>query len=297
MLEYLVFRFLSLLAPRIPLRLAYRLCDPIGDLAWLLLRARRRTVRANLAAILGADAGDLDRRVRQVFREGARYYYDTFLAPALSDRDLERLVSVEGWENLERALQQGKGAVVVTAHLGSPSLVAQILGVRKRKIVVVVEPIRPPGLFDLMSRARATRGEIRLLPLGPDTTRELSDALRRNEIVGLVADRDVAGNGVPVRFFGRETPMPAGPVMLSIRSGAPLIPAFTYRVGDGHFLARVDPPLEMERTGSLREDLHRNTQRMVSVLEAAIRRSPEQWVVFEPIWSERATGCSSGEVR
>lgn len=297
MLEYLVFRFLSLLAPRIPPRLAYRLCDPIGDLAWLLLPARRRTVRANLEAILGSDASDIDRRARQVFREGARYYYDTFLAPALSDTELERLITVEGWENLERALQQGRGVVMVTAHLGSPSLVAQILGVRKRKIVVVVEPVRPPQLFDLMSRARATRGEIRILPLGPDTTKELSEALRRNEIVGLVADRDVAGNGVPVRFFGRETSMPVGPVMLSIRSGAPLITAFAYRVEGGRFLACIDPPLEIERTGNLREDLCRNTQRVAAVLEAAIRRSPEQWAVFEPIWFEKDAGHSSGEER
>ncbi len=294
MLEYLVFRLLSLLAPRIPPRVAYWLCNPIGDAICRLLAGRRRTVRRNLSTILGPQARDLDRRTREVFREGVKNYYDTFLAPALSDQELERLVSLEGWDNLRRALERGKGVVLVTAHLGSPSLVAQILGTRKCRLTVVAEPLRPRRLFELMARVRATREGIRIVPFGPTVTGELTEALRRNEIVGLVADRDISKNGVPVRFFGVDTLLPVGPVMLALRTGAALVPAFTHRLEGGSLVGRIDEPMELERTGSLREDLRLNTQKLATVMEEAVRKSPEQWTVFEPIWPEEGSETRLG---
>lgn len=287
MLEYLVFRLLSLLAPRIPPRVAYRLCNPIGDLACWLLPSRRRIVRQNLSMVLGGEPPDLARRTRGVFREGVKYYYDTFRASSLSDQEMERVISLQGWDNLQGALARGKGALVLTAHFGSPALVAQILAVRKCRVTAVAEALPNRRLLDLMSRVRAGHG-IRVVPFGPSITRELTAALGRNEVVGVVGDRDIQKTGVPVRFFGRETTLPVGPVMLALRTGAALLPSFTYRQKDGHFAAFIGEPLQLERTGRLQEDLRRGTQRVAELLEEAIKKSPEQWIVFEPIWSEGA---------
>ncbi len=286
MLEYLVFRLLSLLAPRIPLRVAYWLCNPIGDLTYWLLARQRRVVHRNLSVVLSSQSQGLNRLARQLFREGAKNYYDTFLAPSLSDLEVERLITLEGWDNLESALERGKGAILVTAHLGSPALVAQVVAARNRKMTVVVEPIRPQELFDLMARVR-TRGDlVTVVPFGPTVTQELAEILRRNELVGIVADRDVSKNGVPVQFFGLETLLPVGPVMLALRTGAALLPAFTYRRRGGGFTAWIGEPLRLERSRNLRADLRQNTQMIARVFEEAIRKSPEQWTVFEPIWPE-----------
>lgn len=286
MLEYLVFRLLSLLAPRIPPEVAYRLCNPIGDLACWLLAPRRRIVRQNLAVVLGGEPPDLARRTREVFREGAKYYYDTFRAPSLSDHEMERVIALQGWDNLDGALARGKGALLLTAHFGSPAFVAQILAVRKYRVTAVAEALPNRRLLDLMSRVRGGRG-IRVVPFGPSVTRELTEALGRNEVVGVVGDRDILKTGLPVRFFGEKTTLPVGPVMLALRTGAALLPAFTYRVDGGHFAAYIGEPLQLERTGRLQEDLRRGTQRVADLLEEAIKKSPEQWIVFEPIWSER----------
>lgn len=265
----------------------------MGEIAYRLLPRRRANVQRNLSVILKGKAEKLDELARNVFREGASYYYDNFRIPALSDQELERTITLQGWENLERGLATGKGVILVTAHLGSPVLVAQILAVRRYKLVSVVEAIRPPQLLDLMVRIRGSRG-IRMVPFAPSIVRELAEALERNEIVGLVADRDIQKNGVAARFFGSETTMPTGPVMLAIRTGATLIPAFTYRSGDGHFVARIEEPLELERTGKLKDNIRINTQRMASVLEKAIAEKPEQWVVFEPVWPETAAADRLG---
>lgn len=283
MLEYLVFSLFSMIAPRVPPAVAHSFLGWIGDIAYWLLPRRRANVRQNLSIVLQGNTERLDELVREVFREGARYYYDNFRVPALSDQELERAIHLEGWENLERGLARGKGVVLVTAHLGSPVLVAQILAARRCRVVSVVEAIKPPQLLDLMVRIRGSRG-IRLVPFGPNIVHELTKALELNQIVGLAADRDIQKNGVPASFFNKETTMPIGPVMLAIRTGATLMPAFTYRSEDGHFLANIGHPLEMERTGKLKEDIRINTQRLAEILEKAISAKPEQWIVFEPVW-------------
>ena len=295
MLQYWLFRLFSLLVPLIPPAVAYRLCDWLGAVLCRLLRRQHRNVRGNLSVVLGghADQSRVNALVCKVFREGAKYYYDTFRVPTLSDSALERLVTVEGWEKLDRCLAKGRGVVVFTGHIGSPALVAQILAVRGYCVTSVVEPVEPESLFELMTRVRGSRG-IRFVPLGPSSARELMDALRRNEIVGIVADRDVGGTGVSVDFFGIETRLPAGPALLALRAGADLLPAFTYRVGEGRFVGQIWDPIEVRRTGKLREDVRLNTQEMGRALEKAIRRSPEQWVVFEPIWPEGISPSGPG---
>ncbi|MGI5836280.1 MAG: lysophospholipid acyltransferase family protein, partial [Chloroflexota bacterium] len=281
---YLVFRVLSLIAPKTPPTVAYRILGWVGDLAYRLLSRQRSNVQRNLSVVLNSDTEGADILAREVFREGARYYYDNFRIPSLSDEELEEAIHLEGWENLEGGLAKGKGVVLVSAHLGSPVLVAQILAARKLKVVSVVEAISPPQLLDLMVRIRGSRG-IRLVPFHSNIVRELTESLERNEIVGLVADRDIQKNGVPVLFFGRETTIPIGPIMLAIRTGATVIPAFTYRNGDNRFLAHIGSPLELERTGKLKDDIRINTQRLAGIMEKAISAKPEQWIVFEPVWS------------
>jgi len=295
-LEYLVFGVLSLVAPLLPPGLAYWLCDRFGDVAYLLLSRQRNTVRGNLRRVMGPRAEGLGRRVRRVFRQGARYYYDTFRIPALELEEFDRMIRVEGWEHLEDALRRGCGVLMFTAHLGSPALVAQILATKGYRVTTPVEPVKSRRLLNLMTRIRGSRG-IRLIPLGPASTRELAEALRRNEIVGMVVDRDLQKTGIAVEFFGTETTMPAGPAMLALRTGAVMLPAFTWRRENGLFLGRIGEPMEVERTGDLRRDIHINTRRMARELEKAIAWDPEQWVVFQPIWPEMPDESSEGVAR
>jgi lauroyl/myristoyl acyltransferase len=285
-LQYLTFKLLALLAPLPSPGFAYWLCDRIGEIAYWLLPRRRKTVLRNLSIVLRDRPSSIGPLVRETFREGVKYYYDTFRIPALSDADVERLIDVEGWDNLETALAEGRGAIIFTGHFGSPALVAQILAVRGQPITTVAEPVKPEKLFNLINGARGHHG-VSLLPLGPSSFKMLTEVLRRNGVVGIVGDRDLHKNGIRTELFGVETTLPAGPVMLALRSGAALIPAFTVRKGE-RFSAFIGEPMKLDRSGNLREDLRVNTRKLAAVLEEAVARRPEQWVVFEPLWPEDA---------
>lgn len=290
MLQYLAYLVLARLAPVAPPAVAYRVCDLLGDLLFIVLRRRRSTVLRNLSIVVRKSQPEVESLARDTFRQGVRYYYDTFRVPALSDEDIDRLVEFEGLEVLDQVLARGKGLILLTAHFGSPALVVQAIAARGHRITTVAEPVKPERLFNLINGARGRRG-IRLLPLGPSSFRDLSAVLARNEIVGIVGDRDLQGTGVPVKLFGAETRLPAGPALLALRSGAAIVPAFSLRMPGGRFAGYVEEPIEMTRTGDLKRDVQINSEQLAAVFERAISRHPEQWIVFEPIWHGQEDGA------
>jgi len=153
------------------------------------------------------------------------------------------------------------------------------------KLTVVVEPIDPPELFDWFVSLRRELG-MNVVPLGPNVATSVLAALRDNQVVCLLCDRDIEHTGIEVEFFGERTTLPAGPATLSLRTGAPVLPAavyFTPLRTDGHH-AVVRPPLPRDRRAGIREDATRVTQYLAHELEFLIRRNPEQWHLFQPNW-------------
>lgn len=95
------------------------------------------------------------------------------------------------------------------------------------KMTVVVEAIQPPALFEWFADLRRKFG-MTVIPLGPSAGTQVLRALRNNEVVCLLSDRDLTGGGIPVQFFGETTTLPAGPATLALRTGAALLPTAAF---------------------------------------------------------------------
>jgi len=111
-------------------------------------------------------------------------------------------------------------------------------------------------------------------------------ALRDGKVLGLLADRAVTGVGERVPFFGGEALIPSAHIALGLRTGAPVIPAFSLRLGNT-LVASFEPPLELRSTGDREADVRSGVAQWARVLETYVRRYPEQWTVFERVWSAR----------
>jgi lauroyl/myristoyl acyltransferase len=271
------------LAARVPPAVAYPLLDGLADLVRLAAPGPRAAVEANLEQVLGGRGRRHAWAVRGVFRHNLRNYYDTFRLPAMSNDDVLRFVQLQGLERLDPILARGTGAILFGPHVSSVVVGAQALALAKRGGTVVVEPVEPPEMLDLMLRVRGSHG-LTFTPLGPRLAIDLGATLRRNELAFLVVDRDLGGNGVPCEFFGRETRLPIGPALLAIRTGAPIVPTYVSRRRDGRLDGVVGEPLVIERTGDLRRDLAAITRRVTRRLEYHIARHPEQWTVLQRVW-------------
>jgi KDO2-lipid IV(A) lauroyltransferase len=111
--------------------------------------------------------------------------------------------------------------------------------------------------------------------------------LSRQISVALIADRDVLGSGVPTTFFGQPAPLPPGPIELSLRTGAPVVPCFVLRTGVGRSAVHFFPPLAFPRTHDRATDLRTGLEALARALEAGIAMAPDQWFVLQPIWDTR----------
>ena len=160
--------------------------------------------------------------------------------------------------------------------------------VKQRPVTAVVERIEPPALFEWFVELRRSFG-FEIVALGPDAGAATSRALRANHTLALLCDRDIAGTGPEVEFFGERTTLPGGPATLALRTGAPLLPTAIYFDGPTTRRSVVLPALDTARRGKLREDVQRVTQDLAHALEDLIRRAPEQWHLLQPNWpSDRA---------
>ena len=227
----------------------------------------------------------LRQSVQQAFDSYARYYVESFRLPSLSGRAVRAGFSVEGYHHVTDALDAGKGVILALPHLGGWEWAGRWFTEQGLKMTVVVEPIEPPELFEWFRDLREQLG-MTVVPLGPGAATAILKALRDNQPVCLLSDRDIDRTGVPVTFFGEETTLPAGPATLSIRTGAPIVPVgvyFTPRYNGHHAVCRPWVPVERSGDG-LRKDVADITQLLAHELEYLIRRAPEQWHMFQPNW-------------
>ena len=258
----------------------------VGGTGASLPDARRRLiVTRNLQRIDPTLEGlALRRAVNATFESYAAYWLEAFRLPKLSPAELDAGMSYEGFEHLERSLHRGKGTILVLPHLGGWEWTGfwftRVVGV---PITAVVERLDPPELFEWFTEFRTALG-MHIVPLGPDAGRQVLAALKRNDLVCLLSDRDIDGSGVEVEFFGERTTLPAGPATLALRSGADLVPGAMYQRPHGHHLGYIRPPMQIERRGKLRDDVARITQDIAHELEDLIRREPTQWHLMSPNW-------------
>jgi len=222
---------------------------------------------------------------QQVFDSYARYYLESFRLPALSSEQVAASMTFEGYhENMLPALERGKGVILALPHLGGWEWAGRWAADLGNKMTVVVEPIEPPELFEWFADLRRKFG-MTVIPLGPEAGPAVLKALRNNEVLCLLSDRDINGGGIEVEFFGEKTTLPAGPATLALRTGAALLPTAAYFTdrGVGHH-GVIGAPMNCERQGKLRADVQRITQDLAYELEKLIQRAPEQWHLLQPNW-------------
>jgi KDO2-lipid IV(A) lauroyltransferase len=263
--------------PWMPSALMGPFAEVVGTLAYLAAPGARRAVRGNLEVVAPRRTGP--GAVRRVFVEQTRNYVEIFSIPRLDPQRLLAALQTDGWEHVARAYEQGKGVILASAHLGPVSYVGQMVLAHGYPVALPVE-VATSEFQRSVNRARGGAG---LQLIRTDSAVGIFRFLREGKVLGILADRAVTGVGERVEFFGREALLPSAAVVLSMRTGAPLVPCFAGRNG-GQLTASFEPPLDIPNTGDRAADVREGVQRFARVLEKYVRRSPEQWTVFEDFW-------------
>jgi KDO2-lipid IV(A) lauroyltransferase len=285
-IRYILFRMLIALCNVLPQRFLYFIALRVADLNYYWLdRKGRAAVESNLRRVLpDAVPARIDKEARWVFRNFAKYLSEFFRFRHFDLDWFKVNMAMFGMNHIEDALAEGKGCIVSSAHLSNWELGAAALSILGgKKITASVAMHRYGKINDLFRRERTGKG-IRVADMEKDAARVMLHALRRNEIVGVMGDRDPTEQGVMIEFFGRPCRFPQGPARLSLATGAPVVPVFCLRRSNDSFSMMFLPPIPIATEGTREERVRAMTQRFADIIAETIKLFPEQWGVFYPFW-------------
>ena len=281
---------------RIPDRVAVAIASLVAGIVGRRPSEARRTVSANVRAMLEAratgapiDDGLVERLVIRNFKTYGRYWAEGATLASVGKATLSsRLVIAEGEDILRAALAEGNGVVLALPHVGSWEWGGAYLAHIGLPMTAVAERLEPEELFQFFLEKRTAMG-LGVVPLGPEAGTALTKHLKNGGLVGLLCDRDILGGGQATTLFNYPVTVPKGPATLALRTGAALLAGIAYSAPNGQHIAHIEGPLETERLGGLRSDVTRVTEDLTRTIEGLISRAPEQWHVFTPVYNEATT--------
>lgn len=286
MIRLWLLRILAPVVGRIPW-LSYKVGWLAGWVAWKTQTRRRHNLIQNLLPLCDGDLARAERAGLLAYRNVAFYWVDLATVPhrkmELFERDHLRLVN----EERLAVLDEPGPVVAISAHTGNAELAVQALTYRGRPFVALVERLEPPAQMRYILRLRSGAGG-RFYEANFRGIRACLEALRNGQIVGVMGDRDLQGTGLCVTFADHRVRLPRGPWDLARRTGATVLPVFSYRDSDDDFTVYVEEPFKVPCTGDEEADIRAAIERWATVLETALRRAPGQWAVLEDFWRVHA---------
>jgi KDO2-lipid IV(A) lauroyltransferase len=263
-----------------------------GKLVYHLLPIRRRVVLSNLRRVFGGVVPDAEiRRLAQAhYAHLARLVLEFLRFPWLSDARRIAMVRVENVEAILRAAEQGKGVLVLTGHLGNWE-VATIAGIStfpqyRGRFHFVRRPLQPRW-FDALVTRRFRRAGLGILPKR-GSVEAILQRLAAGDAVVFVFDQHAGGSdGIPVEFFGHPAGTFRSLAILALATGAPVVPAASWREPDGRHVLRFEEALPLVECEDTNEAIRKNTRAYNAALERLVLRHPEQWFWVHRRWKGR----------
>jgi KDO2-lipid IV(A) lauroyltransferase len=277
--EYSLRGFVRLL-PRLPITLLSVITATASEATLRLLWRYRARMERNLALAMAEELPSRKQRmavVRRAWRNFAQCMVETISYMHMPRERVISMIGLEGEEHLKRALAKGKGVIALSAHLGNFTTLGMRLTAEGYSFTALIKQPRDKRFADLMDRYRADVG-VATISAKPrrEAARRVLKALRSNHVVLMIADEFKSG-GVPVEFFGLQSPAPRGPATLALRTGAATVPMFMTRDGADRLTLHIEPEIELVQSGDLERDVAENTVIFTRYLEGMIRRYPDQW--------------------
>ncbi len=207
--------------------------------------------------------------------------------PRYSRSNIGEAIEIEGHENLLEAQHRRKGVLILTGHIGAWEVSSFAHAVYGFPMHYLARPLDNARLDQFVNRYRGFSGNQPIYK--NESARAVLRVLNSGGVVGILADQNtLPEEGAFVEFFGKPACTTTGIARLALHTGAPVVPG--YAVWDAtsrKYKLRFDPAVELAETGNQEQDIFENTQRFAKIIEAIIRKYPDQWVWVHARWKTR----------
>ncbi len=284
-LEHAALMPLLIMLRLLPAAAALRLSALLGRLAFEVIGFRREVALSNLRARLAGNCGPAagerwpERIGRDCYANFAMSMAEFARLPMVTEDFVRENITVEGTRNLDDALEEGRGAVLVTGHYGSWELMGCALVMMGYPITFAVGVQRNPLVQDLMNGLRRGAG---IDIVEAKSVLSLARTVKSNRFVAMLSDQDAGPDGVFVDFMGTRASTPQGPARLALLTGSPVITGFITRLDGTRHLIKLEPPVSRDPRMTRGEAIRHITQEYTSRLESYVRKRPDHW-----LWGHR----------
>ncbi len=282
-------RICSLIINLLPEAAIYRFADFLADLGFVLATRHRKVALESLRIAFGQEKSAAE------IREIAKLTFENMakgMVELIYFMEHPRLVSkriiIQGKENLDKAFQDGKGVIGVSAHFGNfPLMLLSFLaaGVKTNAIIRYARDEKIERYF------QQKRNQFGLKTIYSQPRKacveESIRSLRDNELLFIPLDQNFGSGGVFVDFFGKKAATATGPVVFALRTKAPIVPMFIVRQKDNTHKIIIEPALYMEEKQDYQEKLVHNVSRITRIIENYIRKYPQEWGWIHRRWKSR----------
>ena len=279
----------SLIISLLPRKWLYGFADIVSALAYRIAAKQRKIALESLGMAFGPALAVKEKEgiARECFRNMARSGVEV-LSILERPEIAGELAIIEGRERLDKALSKGKGVIAVSAHFGNFPLALTCLRQQGYRVNVILRRMRDDQVEEFLEKRRRRIG-VSFIHSTPRTACVDSSlkALRNNELLFIQLDQNFGTAGVFVNFFGREAATATGPVVLALRTEAPVVPLFIVRGKNNRHKILIEEPLEIEKKDTQEETLRFNIQKITSVIEFYIRKYPQEWGWIHRRWKSR----------
>lgn len=275
------------IARALPIKAAYLLAKAVALGYYYGSATTRAILKDNLRVVLGEDTDEkvLNFHAKAVFKNFAKYLADFFRFTKYDEKYVSQNINIEGLEILRQCLDEKKGAVIASLHLGNWELGGAIVAGMGFPLHAIVLEHGDEKVNNFFTDQRMINN-MKSIPTGV-AVKQCFKALKNNELVAIVGDKDYTNSSITTDFFGKEAKLPKGPAVFSVKTGAPIVFILLARNEDDTFTLHVEGPITNETTGDTDADTKGLMEKYVKVFEKYIRMYPDQWYAFEPTWKQQ----------
>lgn len=272
----------------IPYPIAQIMGKYLGFFAYLIPMDRKRVAFENILESFKKDLTEADARklLRRVYMHFGQMLFEIPHILRLNLGNIDRYMTFQGEGNFKKATNKGKGILLLTAHLGNWEFMSAGGALCYGDSIVVARHSEFAPLDRIINELRGHFGTEIVEAQG--AMRQLLRALKNGGRIGILLDQNVDWfHGAFVPFLGRTACTNKGLALMALKTGAPVIPIFSSRDGDGIHRVVFGEEVELLKTGDKTRDVDDNTALFTSVIENFVRKNPDQWFWFHKRWKTK----------
>jgi len=276
----------------LPEETAYKIFWSLGEFVHRRNGKSIQRLRSNLHTVNPKlDALTLETLVAQAMSSYMRYWCDTFRIQNWSTDRIRKTVTTTNDHLLLDPMRDGRGVVIALPHSGNWDHAGAYFCSLGVPLVTVAERLKPEALFQKFLKHRESMG-FEVLSLDSRSFATLVRRAKEKRLIALVADRDLSQSGIDVQFFGENARMPAGPALLSIKTGIPLVVAHVSYTDTG---IHIDfHSVEVPTSGTESERISATVQLTADLFARGISEHPEDWHMLQRIWVDKRDPNAEG---